>query len=68
MGASAIPILFGDLESAYMLRTDGQPSIIRLNERFADSLEVGFFLWSRVGGISLNAGVAPLVSIKQASS
>jgi HK97 family phage major capsid protein len=34
MGASAKPILFGDPSAAYFLRTDGQPSIVRLNERF----------------------------------
>jgi HK97 family phage major capsid protein len=68
MGASAIPIIFGSLADAYMLRTDGQPSILRLNERFADTLEVGFYMWTRIGGISLNAGVTPLVSIQQASS
>lgn len=68
MGASAAPILFGDLQRSYLLRTDGQPSVLRLNERYADTLEIGFFLWSRIGGISLNAGTNPLVSIKQAAS
>ena len=33
--ANQLPILFGDLERSYMLRTDGQPSILRLNERYA---------------------------------
>jgi HK97 family phage major capsid protein len=32
-GANATPILFGDLSKSYMLRTDGAPSILRLNER-----------------------------------
>jgi HK97 family phage major capsid protein len=68
MAASAKPILLGDLEASYLLRTDGAPSILRLNERYADSLEVAFFLWSRIGGTSLNAGVSPLVYIEQASS
>lgn len=67
-GANATPILFGDLQQAYMLRTDGQPSILRLNERYADTLEVGFLLFTRVGGISLNAGISPMVAIKQAAS
>ena len=67
-GANATPILFGDLEQSYMLRTDGAPSILRLNERYADTLEVGFYLYSRIGGVSLNAGVSPIVSIKQAAS
>jgi len=66
--ASATPILFGDMKSAYMLRTDGAPSILRLNERYADTLEVGFYLYLRVGGCSLNAGVSPLVSLKLAAS
>lgn len=66
--ANATPILFGDLQQAYMLRTDGQPSILRLNERYADTLEVGFYLYTRIGGISLNAGISPLVSLKLAAS
>jgi HK97 family phage major capsid protein len=70
MGASAKPILFGDPSSAYLLRTDGQPTILRLNERFADTLEIGFFLWTRIGGTSIVASGAPnpLVSIQQAAS
>lgn len=66
--ANAIPILFGDLNSSYLLRTDGQPTILRLNERFADALEVGFYMYTRVGGVTKNAGVAPIVSLKQAAS
>jgi HK97 family phage major capsid protein len=31
--ANAKSVLFGDLSQAYMLRTDGQPSVLRLNER-----------------------------------
>jgi HK97 family phage major capsid protein len=68
LGANAKPILFGDLSRAYLLRTDGDPSILRLNERYADTLEVGFFLYARIGGVSLNAGTSPLVYIQQAAS
>jgi HK97 family phage major capsid protein len=67
--ANQVPILFGDLEKSYLLRTDGQPSILRLNERFADTLEVGFYLWTRIGGCSLaQSGVEPIVSLKIAAS
>ena len=66
--ANATPIMFGDLKKAYLLRTDGQPSILRLNERYADTLEIGFFLYSRIGGVSLNAGVNPIVKLQQAAS
>jgi HK97 family phage major capsid protein len=69
IGASAKPILFGDLEAAFMLRTDGQPSILRLNERYADTLEVGFYLWSRIGGLYLGqSSVYPVVALQIASS
>lgn len=66
--ANALPILFGDLSQSYMLRTDGAPSILRLDERFADQLMVGFYLYTRIGGISLNAGVSPLQALKIAAS
>lgn len=62
--ANAMPIIFGDLQESYMLRTDGAPSILRLNERFADTLEVGFYLYTRVGGTSLDAGTHPLQGLK----
>jgi HK97 family phage major capsid protein len=70
MGASAKPILFGDPSAAYLLRTDGQPTIVRLNERYMDTLEIGFFLYTRLGGTSIVMSGAPnpLVSIQQAAS
>lgn len=70
MGASSVPILFGDPSSAYLLRQEDQPFILRLNERYADTLEVGFFLYTRIGGLSIVATDAPnpIVSLKQASS
>jgi HK97 family phage major capsid protein len=69
--ANQTPILFGDLQRSYLLRTDGAPSIVRLNERYADTLEYGFFMWSRIGGTSLiptGATTTPLVSLKLAAA
>lgn len=66
--ANQIPILFGDFKQGYMLRTDGTPSILRLNERYADLLEVGFYLYTRIGGTSMDAGTHPIVSLKIAAS
>jgi HK97 family phage major capsid protein len=68
MGANATPILFGSLTDSYLLRTDGTPQLVRLNERYMDTLEIGFFLYSRIGGCSLDAGVHPLMAVKQAAS
>jgi HK97 family phage major capsid protein len=66
--ANAKSVLFGDLSQSYMLRTDGSPSILALHERYADTLEVGFYLYTRVGGIGLNAGISPIVYIQTAAS
>jgi HK97 family phage major capsid protein len=70
MGANAKPVLFGSLNDAYLLRTEGQPTILRLEERFADLLEVGFIGYSRIGGTSIVMSGAPnpLVSLQQAAS
>lgn len=53
------PILFGDFKRGYLLRTDGLPTIKRLDERYADTDEVGFIIRTRVGGVSKNAGISP---------
>jgi HK97 family phage major capsid protein len=66
--ANAKPILFGDLDRSFLLRTDGSPSILRLNERYADTLQIGFLLFSRVGGASLAYNSTPLVALKLAAS
>jgi HK97 family phage major capsid protein len=56
-------ILFGDFKKSYYLRNDGAPTIKRLDERYADTDEVGFIIRTRVGGLSKNAGIAPLVAL-----
>jgi len=52
-------IIFGDMKLGYLLRTDGLPTIKRLDERYADTDEVGFIIRTRVGGVSKNAGISP---------
>lgn len=56
-------VLFGDFIEGYTLRTDGEMSILRLDERFADTLEVGFIGYARVGGASTDAGTHPLLKM-----
>lgn len=69
IAVTAAPILFGDASSA-MKVNQTEFSVLRLNERYADTLEVGFIGWLRVGSISLIASGAPspLSSLKIASS
>lgn len=38
---------FGDIRAAYVIRNVGQNELVRLNERYADFLQVGFFLYGR---------------------
>ena len=60
---AATGILLGDFEEGYILRTDGGLSILRLDERFADTLEVGFIGYSRIGGAMTDAGTHPILTL-----
>lgn len=54
MSASAKSILFGDF-SRYAIRDVRGVTIARLTERYADSLQVGFYAYQRSGGALLAA-------------
>lgn len=58
VAASHKSVLFGDFSKGYLLRTDGVPEIKRLDERYADTDEVGFIIRTRVGGVSKSAGIS----------
>jgi len=66
--SAAGTIMFGDFAQGYLFRTDGDLSIVRLAERYMDTLEVGFIGYSRIGGISTDAGTHPIVKLTQAAS
>src|SRR5713226_7548663 len=55
MGVSAKSILFGDF-SNYFIRDALDVQLIRLDERCADTLEVGFIAFMRSDGNLINAG------------
>jgi HK97 family phage major capsid protein len=61
--AANVGVLFGDFNEGYLLRTDGDVNIVRLNERYMDTLEVGFLAYARIGGISTDAGTHPLLKM-----
>ena len=65
-GAADTPILFGDFEAGYLLRTDGDPSLVTLTERYADKLCNGYFGYQRVGGICTIPGSNPIVALTMA--
>jgi HK97 family phage major capsid protein len=69
IAASAVgTVLFGDFAQGYLFRTDGDLSIVRLSERYMDTLEIGFIGYSRIGGISTDAGTHPIIKLTQAAS
>lgn len=49
--ASAKSVLFGDYQRAYLARMVTDVQTVRLNERYADFLQVGFFGFQRAGGV-----------------
>lgn len=59
MAASARSILFGDLRK-YLIRDVLGVTVLRLNERYADSHQVGFLAFSRHDGNLLDAGTDPV--------
>ena len=58
-------VQFGSLTDAYVLRTAGDVSILRLNERYADTGEVGFIGYHRNSGFITDAGTHPLINLTQ---
>lgn len=58
-------ILFGDF-SKYIIRDVRGMQLLRLTERYADYLQVGFLAFSRHGGRLVDAGTDPIKYITQA--
>ena len=62
--ANNFGVVYGDLNEGYLLRDDGEMTIQRLEERYADQLMVGFLAYTRVGGNYIDAGTHPIVGMK----
>jgi HK97 family phage major capsid protein len=48
LAAGSKSVAFGDFNSGYVVRTVKEATLVRLNERFAESLQVGFFAYDRM--------------------
>lgn len=59
MAANAKSVLFGDFSKYYIRDTQGA-MIRRLDERYADYLQVGFFGFQRTDGNLIDAGTNPI--------
>jgi HK97 family phage major capsid protein len=62
MAASAYGILFGDLSKYKVRRVAGGVTMMRLTERYADYLQVGFLGFMRFDGQLLDAGTHPIAA------
>jgi HK97 family phage major capsid protein len=60
MAANAKSIAFGDFNSAYVIRRVQDVQVKRLEERYADFLQVGFFAFARYDGTVDDANAAKL--------
>jgi HK97 family phage major capsid protein len=65
IAATNVAVQFGSLTDRYVLRTAGDVSILRLNERYADSGEVGFIGYHRNSGFATDAGTHPIINLTQ---
>jgi len=58
MTAANKPIIFGDIAEAYIVRRVAGASVLRLTERYAEYLQVGFLAFARTDGRVQNASAA----------
>lgn len=63
IASAAKAMTFGD-HSAYHVRDVVGAQLVRLNERYADFLQVGFMAFSRHDGLLLDAGTGPVKHLK----
>jgi HK97 family phage major capsid protein len=62
MAASAYGVLFGDLSLYKLRRVAGGVTVMRLVERYADYLQVGFLAFVRFDGNLIDAGTHPVAT------
>jgi HK97 family phage major capsid protein len=60
MAANAKSVAFGNFREAYVIREVQGVSVLRLQERFMDALQVGFLSFARYDGVVDDASAAKL--------
>lgn len=69
IGVSAKSVLFGDLTKYKMRRVASTTEVVvRLNERYADYLQTGYFAYLRADGNLLDAGTHPVAVLIQSAT
>lgn len=62
---TTVPVIFGDM-SYFWIREVKGITMVRLEERYADYLQTGFFAYERVDSIVVNAGTNPIKKLTMA--
>jgi HK97 family phage major capsid protein len=60
---TAAGIVLGDLTQGYLLRQDGGLNIRRSDDVLLQQLTTVFVAWSRIGGVSVDAGTHPILKL-----
>jgi HK97 family phage major capsid protein len=60
-----VPVLFGDF-SYFWIRDVKDVTTVRLEERYADYLQTGFFAYERADSILVDAGTHPIKKLTMA--
>lgn len=68
LGANNASVLFGDLSKYKQRQVAGGTTVRRLDERFADALQVGFFAYTRVDGGLIDAGTHPVAVLENSAT
>jgi len=66
--ANAYSMLFGDLSTFKVREVAGGTTLLRLTERWADYLQVGFIAFQRLDSQLVNAGTNPIAVLRQSAA
>jgi HK97 family phage major capsid protein len=66
--ANAYSMLFGDMSCYKLRRVSGGVTVLRLVERYADYLQVGFTAFMRIDGNLIDAGTHPVAALQQSAT
>jgi HK97 family phage major capsid protein len=68
MAANAYSVLFGDLSKFMVRRVAGGTTVLRLVERYADYLQVGYIGFLRLDSQLLDAGTHPIAAFQNSAT
>jgi len=68
MAVSAYPVLFGDMSTYKVRRVASGTTVLRLVERYADYLQIGYIGFLRADGQLLDAGTHPIAAFQNSAT